>query len=88
MSQTGLMKVEGFSDPDDYVEIESGVIYIVCSMYIKSNFCPPLHTHRLWSAPLSGVHAVVPHTHHPVRAAPRGERRPLPARARLSERHG
>ena len=25
VSQTGLMKVEGFSDPDDYVEIESGV---------------------------------------------------------------
>ena len=24
VSQTGLMKVEGFSDPDDYVNIESG----------------------------------------------------------------
>lgn len=24
VSQTGLMKVEGFSDPDDYVDIESG----------------------------------------------------------------
>lgn len=24
VSQTGLMKVEGFNDPDDYVDIESG----------------------------------------------------------------
>ena len=26
VSQTGLMKVEGFSDPDDYVDIESGLV--------------------------------------------------------------
>lgn len=25
VSKTGLMKVEGFSDPDDYVAIESGL---------------------------------------------------------------
>ena len=24
ISRTGFMKVEGFSDPDDYVDIESG----------------------------------------------------------------
>ena len=26
VSQTGLMKVDGFSDPDDYVDIESGLV--------------------------------------------------------------
>lgn len=32
VSKTGLMKVEGFSDPDDYVDIESGQTDTLCSI--------------------------------------------------------
>lgn len=44
VSKTGLMKVEGFSDPDDYVDIESGQtdtlhnIIFVCRIYILYDY--------------------------------------------------
>lgn len=80
VSKTGLMKVDGFSDPDDYVDIESGQtdkLYsmIICIIYLTKPdpallqcFSPTLL--RLWSPALTGVHATFPHPHHSLCTSP------------------